>query len=100
MIDLYLKAADKTEMESILIEGGFERSKESGELYHPRICSDMIGDIYKPTGEMITSEGGYKYPAMEKIAGYHVNLRVLDDELAEGFLHSCCNCKTPSRVWV
>ena len=99
MIDLYLKSADKTEMETILIKGGFERSKESGELHHPRICLDAIGDIHKPTGGMITSEGGYEYPVLEKLVGYHVNLRVLDDELAGAFLHACCDCKTPSRVW-
>lgn len=99
MIDLYLRAADKAEMETLLIKGGFERSEESGELHHPRICLDAIGDIYKPTGEMIASKGGYEYPAMEKIAGYHVNLRVLDDALAESFTEYKCVCETPVRVW-
>lgn len=56
---------------------------------------DIIGLIYKPTGEMLQGEDG-PYPAMEPVPGWHVNVRGPEsDELAA----YAVDVKTPVRVW-
>lgn len=35
---------------------------------------DVVGVIYKPTGEMIEGEDGLFFPEQAPIAGYHVNV--------------------------
>ena len=34
---------------------------------------DIIGTIYKPTGNTLTDADGNDYPEMAPVAGYHVN---------------------------
>jgi hypothetical protein len=36
---------------------------------------DIIGAIYKPTGEISIGEDGEEFPVMEDVGGYHVNVR-------------------------
>jgi hypothetical protein len=57
---------------------------------------DIIGTIYKPTGEMLDVEG-QEVPEMVAVTGYHVNVRHTSDapELQEFVV----NPKTPTRVW-
>ena len=59
------------------------------------IALDVIGTIYKPTGETLTDEEGFEYPEMAAIDGYHANL-IADD--AEG-LPTIDEPATPYRVW-
>lgn len=35
---------------------------------------DVVGVIYKPTGEFTTSEDGTRFPVMAPLDGWHVNL--------------------------
>ena len=59
------------------------------------IALDVIGTIYKPTGETLTDEEGFEYPEMAAIDGYHANL-IADD--AED-LPTIDEPATPYRVW-
>ena len=36
---------------------------------------DIIGTMYRETGNMLTDGEGMEYPEMEAIDGYHANLR-------------------------
>ena len=56
---------------------------------------DIIGVIYKPTGEMLMGEDG-EYPEMAPLPGWHVNTRgpVLDE-----LKPYAIEVATPSRVW-
>jgi len=56
---------------------------------------DIIGTIYKPTGNTLTDEEGMEYPEMAAIDGYHANL------IAEAGLDlpTIEAPATPYRVW-
>lgn len=81
MNDIYLKFPDQQTGEELLIE------------YIGSV--DVIGAIYRPTGEMLLGEDG-EYPAMAPLDGWHVNLRgELPDELAPYVVTPA----QPVRVW-
>lgn len=63
MNDIYLKFPDQQTAEDLL-------SDYTGSI-------DVIGIIYKPTGEMLLGEDG-EYPAMAPMDGWHVNLRTAE----------------------
>ncbi|QGU14877.1 hypothetical protein GNG27_09460 [Leclercia sp. 119287] len=93
MKDLYLRFADADEMRAQLIEAGFAVDEEQGILYHPDICLDVVGIITTNIGEG---------ESLEYIAepGYHVNLRVINDDLDLSPLDEfAVSPKTPTRVW-
>lgn len=56
---------------------------------------DVIGIIYKPTGEMLLREDG-EYPAMAPQEGWHVNVRGPEDVSLEKYSVAV---NTPVRVW-
>jgi len=58
---------------------------------------DVVGTIYKPTGETLIDAEGNEYPEMAPIDGFHVNLavEVLPAELAAYVVIP----ETPSRVF-
>jgi hypothetical protein len=57
---------------------------------------DVVGVIYKPTGEMIQTDEG-EVPEMAPLDGWHVNVRHTDEapELAPYQVFPA----TPSRMW-
>ncbi len=60
---------------------------------------DIIGTMYRATGNMLTTEDGMEYPETEAIDGYHANLReVLTDE-QEAALPTVTAPATPQRKW-
>lgn len=44
---------------------------------------DIIGAIYKPTGNTLTDADGFEYPEMQAIEGFHVNFKREVPELSE-----------------
>ena len=56
---------------------------------------DVIGTIYKPTGEISTNEDG-EFPITAPIEGWHVNVRGPEATELEMF---SVEAKTPVRVW-
>lgn len=93
MRDLYLRFADADEMRTKLIEAGVVVDEEQGGLYHPEISLDVVGIITTTIGDAESVEYVTE-------PGYHVNLRVINDDLdlsqLNGFVVSP---KTPARVW-
>ncbi|MFO3903836.1 hypothetical protein AAHD62_04815 [Enterobacter hormaechei] len=93
MKDLFLRFTDADEMRQQLMVAGFIADEEGGGLYHPDICLDVVGVI-----TTIVGDG----EAVEYVSepGYHVNLRVMDDELDLSELNDFVVIpKTPARVW-
>lgn len=83
MLDYYLKFSSEDQMYAELTKVGFLRIE--GDFSHPYIVSSVIGYIYD--GET-------------KLEGYHINLRVLNDELDLSSLEKfIVNPSTPYRVW-
>ena len=62
--DYFLRFADEAEATAVLFDGET-----------PRYAAiDVIGTIYKPTGEMIDTDEG-EAPEMAPVDGWHVNVR-------------------------
>lgn len=92
MRDLYLKFSDGTEMHSALIIAGFTDSE--GYLAHPEIIYHVVGTIYK------REDNDAENTEFIALPGYHVNLRVINDELDLRSLEEfVVNPLTPSHVW-
>ena len=103
-IDYCLKFDSEADARAVLyrIEGAVEADPENGveaqegyKLANYQFV-DVIGTIYKPTGQIInTTEGDV--PEMAPVDGYHANVRVLEEalELEAYRVHPV----TPVRVW-
>ena len=103
-IDYCLKFDSEADARAVLyrIEGAVEADPENGveaqegyKLANYQFV-DVIGTIYKPTGQIInTTEGDVR--EMAPVDGYHVNVRVLEEapELEAYRVHPV----TPQRVW-
>jgi len=99
MRDIYLRFADADEMRTKLIEAGFVVDEEQGGLYHPDISLDVVGVITVPAE--ITNLG-QENEVVKFVAepGYHVNLRMMKDELDLTLLVDfIVTPKSPARVW-
>lgn len=95
MTDLYLKATDKVAMDAALTTAGLldDEGNYIGNV-------DVIGEIYKPTGNTLTDEDGMEYPEMQAIAGYHVNVRTDDVAVIDSLATiTMTEPTTPFRVW-
>ena len=90
-------------------ETGEEIKTPQGEPYlvlnTPDYAIDVVGTIHKPTGNTITSPEGFEYPETAAIAGYHVNIRLNNNNrradleaLSDYFVDPTPS--TPSRVWL
>ena len=102
--DYYLKFDSEADARAVLyrIEGAVEADPENGveaqegyELANYQFV-DVIGTIYKPTGQIInTTEGDVQ--EMAPVDGYHANVRVLGEapELEAYRVHPV----TPDRIW-
>lgn len=98
MTDLYLRATDESTMASALLAAGFSHDAETGVFYEASSAIDVIGDIYRPTGE-VTLIDGESVPVFEKIPGYHINVRTTSDAVAAQLAHLKTDPATPLRVW-
>jgi hypothetical protein len=86
MSDYYLRFADADECRSVLFDGKQSRYA----------AVDVIGTIYKPTGNMIQTDDG-EVPQMAPIPGYHANVR--HSEAAPELDAYAVQVKRPTRVW-
>jgi hypothetical protein len=59
---------------------------------------DVIGTIYKPTGEVQDTDDG-PVPLMETLPGYHVNVRVMLGEDHTALEPFAVTPSTPQRTW-
>jgi hypothetical protein len=74
--DMFLRFDTEAEANSALFT---EQTNVQGDIVEtvkvPRYAAiDVIGTIYKPTGEMITTDEG-EVPEMAPLEGWHVNVR-------------------------
>ena len=60
--------------------------------------TDVIGVIYKPTGE-VTVVDGIETPVMQALQGWHVNVLALDEEDTTAIEVYKVEPTTPVRVW-
>jgi hypothetical protein len=84
--DLYLRFADADEADVALAN-----------LTDASI--DIIGTIYKPTGNMVETEMG-EMPEMAALPGWHVNVRLRADQATpDSLVQYSVTPQSPVRVW-
>ena len=103
MTDLYLKAADHDSLYSALEAAGIVAQGEGGYYVADAhsYALDVVGEVYKPTGETVNTEDGLQN-VMRNVIGFHANLRVINANNfnAEMLAHITINMpNTPVRGW-
>ena len=87
--DMFLKFSDEAEMLSVLFhdvptEWETTTDEETGEVTKTPIAfesrakypnTDIIGVIYRPTGNTLTDDEGNEYPEQAALDGFHANVR-------------------------
>jgi len=121
MIDYYIKMNAEADMPTVLAafyqqdtvtetdpETGEETVTPVGEPYLVTATHDyaidVVGTIYKATGNMLTDDDGNEYPEMAPLDGWHVNLRLVTDAMqaeADALADYVVDPEpvTPARVW-
>lgn len=127
MTDLFLKFESAEQAKPLLYDVTIEHRDADGMLVQPTIDmetqelaypdgtievevlrqkflnTDVIGDIWKPTGETTEQEGPggemISVPVMEKLPGYHVNIRLVSGENATELQPFAVQPTLPQRVW-
>ena len=103
MNDYYLKTTDSETLWNLLFAVGLAETitDSEGNTFNVAkdIALDIIGTIYKPTGNVITTDDGLTYPEQAPIDGFHANIRgSLTDEQQAG-LPLVGTPANPYRVW-
>ena len=65
---------------------------------------DVVGVIYRPTGNMLTDDDGNEYPEQAPLDGWHVNIRLIGDAMRDTVealneTHGVTP-NNPARVWL
>ena len=110
--DMFLKFSDEAEMLCVLfhdvaVEWETTTDEETGEVTKTPIAfesrpkypnTDIIGAIYRPTGNTLTDDEGFEYPEQAALEGYHVNIRAEApiEELETYRVYP----NSPVRVWL
>jgi hypothetical protein len=105
----YLKATSEEALFAALENAGFykkvysefdEEGNPVGDFELLRVGQfdlDVIGPIFKPTGQTTTIDGE-EVPTMEQLDGYHANIRGITPEQAE-LLPTIDAPANPVRMW-
>ena len=98
--DFFLKLASEADMPTALAafyhqdtettvdgETGEETVTNVGDPYlvpHTKdYAIDVVGVIYRPTGNMLTDADGNEYPEQAPLAGWHVNIRLIGEAMRD-----------------
>jgi len=98
--DFFLKLASEADMPTVLTsfyrqdtitevdgETGEETVVNVGDPYMVKQTTDyaidVVGVIYRPTGNTLTDADGNEYPEQAPLEGWHVNVRLLGDALRD-----------------
>ena len=103
MTDYFLKAADATALYDVLEAAGVVTEGDHG--WHVtdahKYALDVIGEVYKPTGETIQTDDG-PLSWVQNVGGFHANLRVIDASSFDADKIASITIETPEnpvRAW-
>jgi hypothetical protein len=104
MQDYYLKTNTEQELWNCLVSLDLAVWNDEIDRFIPKgINLDIIGTIYKPTGETQYIGEGFQHPiqvpVMVSVAGFHANIRADLTEEQQARLPLVPAPLTPSRVW-
>lgn len=101
MTDFYLKFASEEEANAVLYTVTPAVLDEEGEVIaeestKPNFANiDTLGVLYEPSG--VFDEDGF--PVLTPLEGWHVNVRVINNEDASGLSQYAVVPSVPRRVW-
>lgn len=101
-LDIHLKFPDEATATSLMLETGLleQVTDDDGNIINVQgqgQMIDIIGQIYKATGTILTNAQGVEYPELADIGGWHVNMR---GELPEKLKpYKITVTGTPCRIW-
>ena len=120
-IDFYLKLTNEAAMTTVLSDfytqdtettvnedTGEETTTNVGDPYLVSNTSnyaiDVVGTLSEFTGNTLTNDDGLEYPEMEDLDGWHVNIRLIGDEVREAVealnVTHGVTPSTPRRIWL
>lgn len=118
--DFYIKLASEADMPTALAafyrqdtttevddETGEETVVNVGDAYLVTTTHDyaidVVGVIYRPTGETLVDADGNEYAETAPLDGWHLNIRLLNDTMREVVEEIAAEYgvlpNTPARVW-
>ena len=101
-IDFYLKLTDEAAMTTILSD--FYNDDDEFVPNTSNYAIDVVGTLSEPTGATLTDDDGLEYPEMEDLDGWHVNIRLIGDEVREAVealnVTHGVTPSTPRRIWL
>lgn len=75
--DFYIKLGSESDLPVAL--AAFYNADGQLVQYTHDYAMHIVGDIWKPSGNMLEDSDGNEYPEMKKIDGYHINIRLIGD---------------------
>jgi len=103
MNDYYLKTTDEKTLWELLLNLDLAmtvNNPDNSTFNVPKgIALDIIGTIYKPTGNMTLDNNGFSFPEYHPIEGFHANIRGNLTEQQQAALPLISAPATPHRVW-
>ena len=119
--DFYLKLANEASMPTVLSsfynqdtettvdeETGEETTTNVGDPYlvpnTSNYAIDVVGTLSEPTGNTLTDDNDMEYPEMQALDGWHVNIRLVGDEVREAVealdTSHGVTPSAPQRIWL
>ena len=118
--DFYLRLNAESDMPTVLSDfyrqdyvtqvddEGVETQVADGDPYLVQFTHDyaisVVGTLHEPTGTMLTDEEGNEYPAMQAMAGWHINIRLVGDAVRDTVealdASHGVTPEQPKRVWL
>ena len=80
-IDFYLKLTDEAAMTTVLSD--FYNDDDEFVPNTSNYAINVVGTLSEFTGNTLTNDDGLEYPEMEDLDGWHVNIRLIGDEVRE-----------------
>ena len=79
-VDFFIKLNSEADMHTAFVD-----FYQEGELvtHTHDYAIDVVGVIYKPTGNMLMDAEGFEYPETAPLDGWHVNVRLSGDKVRE-----------------
>lgn len=104
--DFYLKLNAESDMPTVLSD--FYGTDEDGNSvlikFTHDYAIDVVGVVQEATGVTLTDSEGNDYPEMANVAGWHVNIRLVNDakrtEVEALDASHGVTPNSPSRVWL
>ena len=101
-IDFYLKLTDEAAMTTILSD--FYNDDDEFVPNTSNYAINVVGTLSEFTGNTLTNDDGLEYPEMEDLDGWHVNIRLVGDEVRAAVealdeTHGVTP-SAPQRIWL